>query len=53
MSRLLVALAFLAPAAAQAHAGAHLHPHGGDWPLVAVATLAGVAALGLVPRRLE
>ncbi len=53
MSRLSAALALLAPAAARAHSGPHLHPHGGEWPLVALATLAGVAALVLAMRRLE
>ncbi len=53
MLRLLAALSLLAPVAGRAHEGPHLHPHGGEWPLVALATLAGVAALVLAMRRLE
>ena len=45
MSRSLLILALLAPAAAQAHPGHLLHPHGVDHALAAIA----VAAVALAP----
>jgi hypothetical protein len=52
MPRSPIILALLAPAAARAHDGPHLHPHGAELPLLALLALAAVAIVaGLWMRR--
>ena len=51
MPRLLYLPLLLGPAAASAHQGAHLHPHGVDLPLVLLlTTVAAIAVAWLVLR---
>jgi MYXO-CTERM domain-containing protein len=50
MSRAAFLLALLAPTAAPAHTGAHLHPHGAEPAVLALLALA-VVALALLRRR--
>ena len=51
MPRSPIVLALLAPVAAEAHAGPHLHPHGADLPVLALLALAAAAAVVLWRRR--
>jgi MYXO-CTERM domain-containing protein len=44
-------VATLAPTAALAHAGPHLHPHGAELPVLALLALAAVAVVALWRRR--
>ena len=51
MPRSPIVLALLAPAAAEAHSGPHLHPHGAELPVLALLALAAVGVAVALWRR--
>jgi hypothetical protein len=50
MLRLLPLFALLGPTGVRAHEGPHLHPHGAEFPVLALLGLAAAAAVLLLLR---